>query len=430
MRTQTAVRALGLGSLCVPMLLVLAACAAPVPPAPTGSVDGLVTEAGLFGVAGVVVRAQGRTTITDGDGRFTLEGIAVPYDLSLSQTSGDGWLHVIEGMTDRAPIVDPIGTSALAGPTSTVDVTGALSGAGAWPLPAGRKVVVCVEGLDALVVGCDTVSPGGSNYALTAPLLFASESAARLHALRFVTDADGRPTAYEGYGVADVALEAGVPSVVPLNLGVVPAVDDLEVAFDVPGGSSLAFVLVTVAFGDQGSLPLYQGAVGGSTLTMPVPTLPGARYAVFAGATAAGGGSTAWSVGEDLDVGPIAFGVPPQLLQPVAGAVDVTQAAAFEAVVPGSGPRTFRWTTGAGPDVALTTTRSSVALPDPVAAGLPWPSGAAYTWSVRTHDAATVDGAAANLDTTALSLAIFLGLDLPASGTFAESDTRALTFAP
>ena len=429
MRNQPPVRAQWLDTLVLPFLVFLAACAAPTPPAPTGSVDGIVTEGSLFGVAGVVVRAQGRTTITDGEGRFTLEGIAVPYDLSLSQTSGDGWLHVIEGLTDRAPVVDPFGASSFGTPPPAVDVTGALTGGGAWPLPAGREVIVCVEGLGVLVVGCDMVSTG-SSYALTASFLFATEGAVRLHALRIVRDADGRPTGYEGYGVADAMLEAGVPIAIPLNLGVVPAVDDLEVAFDLPGGSSLGLVLVSLRLGNQGSLPLYQSATGGSTLTMPVPTLPGARYAVFASAAAGGGSSTSWSVAEGLDVGPIAFGVPSQLVQPAGGAVDVAVGTAFEAIVPGSGPRTFRWTTGAGPDFSLTTTRASVTLPDPVAAGFAWPAGTAYDWSVRTHDAATVDDAAASLDSSALSLAIFFGFDLPASGGLTESATRAVTFGP
>ncbi len=428
MRIQNLVRVVRHVFVLSSLAWLLGACAAP--PAPTGPVEGVVTEGGLFGVSGVVVRAQGQTALTDADGRFALEGISAPYDLSLSRAGGDGWLHVIEGLTDRDLVIDPLAPTTLIGAPNTADVSGALSGGGAWPLPAGRRVVVCVEGLDEVVIGCDTVSPGDSAYALTANLLFAGAGTVRLHGLRIVVDGDGRPTGYEGYGSLIVDLEAGVPSVVPLNLGAVPAVDDLEVAFDLPGGATLSGALVVLRLGDRGSILLFEGDVPGNALTLPVPTLVGASYAVFAAAADGAGTSSRWAVVEGLDGGTLEFAVPPQITAPAAGATGVTTSTAFEAVVAGSGPRTFRWTSGSGPDLALTTTRSSVALPDPTAAGFALPAGASYTWSVITHDAATVDAAVATLDPALVYLAIFVGLDLPDSGTYTATDVRSFTLAP
>lgn len=433
MRTQTPVRTTGLVSLGLSIVWFVAACAAPPPsetPTPTGPVDGLVRQGGLFPIAGVIVRAQGQTTLTDADGRFTLEDVAVPYDLSLSQTSGDGWLHVLEGLTDRTPVLDPMGASGFAGGPNAADVSGTLSGGGLWPLPAGRRAVVCVEGIDALVFGCDTLAFGDDTYDLTANMLGTSSGAVRIHGLRIVLDGGGRPIGYEGYGFADASLEAGVPSVVPLNLGVVPAVGDLEVAFDVPGGMAATGALVILRLGDGGSLMVYEGAVVGDALTVAVPLLPGSRYGVFAGVTDGSGTTIRWSVVDDLDGGTLDFAVPPQLTAPVAAATGVTSETAFEAIVAGSVPRTFRWTSVGGPSLALTTTRSSVALPDLASAGFAWPAGAEYTWNVTAYDAPTVDAAAVALDPSLVTLAIFVGLDVPDEGSFANADVRTVTLAP
>jgi hypothetical protein len=333
MHTPRSVRATGLAFLCAALVWFVAACAAPptpTQPTPTGPVEGVVTEGGLFGMAGVVVRAQGQTTLTDGQGRFTLPDVALPYDLSLSQTSGDGWLHVIEGLTDRAPVIDPLAATVSFGSPPSTDISGPLSGGGAWPLPAGRRAVVCVEGLDVVVFGCDTVSFAEASFSLTANLLFEDAATVRLHGLRMVVGGDGRPTGYEGYGFVDVAIEGGVPIVVPLNLGVAPAVGDFEVAFDVPGGASLATVLVMLRLGDAGALFLFQEAVAGDTLTFPVPVMPGARYAVFAVADTGTGSSTSWRIADDPDVGTLDFGIPPQLTAPVNAATDATATTPFE----------------------------------------------------------------------------------------------------
>ena len=428
MRTSMPIRALGFVILSLSLAWLVAACASPT--APTGSVEGQVTKAGVLSVSGVVVRAQGKTTLTDANGRFTLEGIAVPYDLSLSQTSGDGWLHVLEGLTDRTPVIDPLGYAAFVGTPNTSDVSGALSAGGAWPLPAGRKVVVCVSGEDDVVIGCDTVTPGASSYALTATLLTSASSDVRVHALRIVVDVDGRPTGYEGYGSAAATLVAGVPAAVPIALDVVPPVHDLVATFDVPGGATLDGAYVFLRIGAATSLPLFEGVVG-DALTLPVPVLDDARYVVLASVTAAGGDALGWSVADGFDAGTLALAVPPQLLEPAPGATGVTTATAFEVAVAAPSARTFRWRSAPGPDIALTTTRASVTLPDPAAAGFAWPAGVVYQWDVFAYDAATVDGAASTLDRQLLVfLAIFGGVDLPDVGTYATTVARDLTLAP
>jgi hypothetical protein len=432
MRSQTIRRALGSVLLASTLGGLLAACAAPpAPPAATGPVEGLLTKGGLVAVSGVVVRAQGKTTLTDADGRFVLEGITVPYDLSLSQTSGDGGLHVLEGLTDRTPVIDPLALPTPIGPGTTVDVSGALSGgAGAWPLPAGRRVVVCIAGLDAFVFGCDDVTFGQATYALTANLIDASASEVRLHALRMTIDGDGRPTGYEGYGSVAVAVEAGVPSVVPIVLGAAPPVGDLEVAFDVPGGAALAGAAVVLRFGDGGGLPLFEGDVAGTDLSLPVPVLPEIRYGVFAGVDAVGGSSARWAIVDGLDGGTVSFEVPAQLVAPAADATGVTTATPFDVVVASPRARTFLWSSAGGPDVALTTTRTSVTLPDPTAVGIPWPAGAAYTWHVMGYEAASVDAAASALDLQILYLSVYLGADVLDTGAFATTVSRNLTLAP
>lgn len=428
MRTNPSVRALGLAALSSILIWVLAACSGPS--VQTGAVAGRVVKGGLVAVSGVVVRAQGKATLTDADGRFTLEGISVPYDLSLSQSSGDGWLHVLEGLTDRNPVVDPLGYSVTGG-GSAVDVSGVISGGvGGWPLPVGRRVVICVEGVDVTTFGCGSVSPGSSDYTLVANLLSASGGAARLHALRLVVDLAGLPTAYEGYGSVDVVLEAGVPLVAPIALEAPTPVGDLEVAFDVPGGAVLTGASVVLRVGENGSIVLFDDAVVGASLTLPVPVLPGVRYGVFAGIEAGGGRAVRWSVADGLDVGTLGFSVPSQLATPPADAVGVSAATPFEVVVDGPGARSFRWTTPAGPDFAVTTTRTSVTLPDPVSAGFAWPGGATYGWNVFEHDAPSVDDVAGVLDTSFVFLAVYLGLDLPDDGSFSMSSARDVTLAP
>jgi hypothetical protein len=85
--------------------------------------------------------------------------------------------------------------------------------------------------------------------------------------------------------------------------------------------------------------------------------------------------------------------------------------------------------------IALTTTRTTVTIPDPTIGGYPVPAGAAYTWRVLGHGDADADAAAAGgyADYFTLLVALLTGGGPGVDGdrTFAlTGDARGLTFAP
>jgi hypothetical protein len=424
-------RALGPRRFTLPLLLLgvglLVACTRPGPP--TVDVEGRIEGHGLLTVAGIVVQAQGQTTVSDGEGRFALAGLTTPYDLVLSQTGATPWLHAYEGLTTAAPLLDPRRRESGAGSAPEAEVNGSIAGG---PLPAGRRIVICAEGLDVVAFGCTTVEPGEDAYTIDVRWWRPGPALVRLHALRMVVGVDGAPTAYEGAAAVDVPVADGATSVVPLALGVAPATTLVHIDVRPPSGVPFATGLVLARVSAGAALPLATDLVLTGPITMPVPDLPVGGVTLAAYADAPSGGGFAWAQAAAADLPALELPIAPQPLQPANGATGVTAATTFQAAAVAGTVLTYQWWVSGGPKISLTTTRTEVTMPDLTASGLALPAGAALSWTLYGHGSGAVAGAIGDAFPVAFLLGYVGGLhvDLPPPGVLATGPTRSLTLAP
>lgn len=352
----------------------------------SGRVEGVYGEA----LVGVTVASQGTTTSTDGNGDFDLAGLAVPYDLTVIAAVGSGAVHVYEGLTAATPVLVPTFAVGLPVPAP---MEALLSGTvlGGAAVAVDHSVIVCVEGLDREVFGCDRANAGDTTYSIATAWFGPAATQARVHALHVAYEADGTPAGFLGYAAVDVALSDGAVLVTDLAL---EAVADLtfEAAF-VPGiGMTVDGAIGFLRFGPYLTMAVFTTSAVGGGLAVPMPALAGTTFDLYAVATDASGTTHAWAVDQGADAGDLALPVPLQATVPANAAVGVDLTTPFgSAGAPGV--RTYYFT-GTGPQLALTTTRTAVTVPDLVAAGFAFPAGANYQWYVLGHGAADLDAVA------------------------------------
>ena len=412
--------------------LPLVACGAP--PAPPITVAGRVVSIFDLPAPGVTVHVQGKTVVTDAEGRFTLAGITTPYDLLLGQASGDGWWHLIEGLTETEPRLGARWAAIDQGFAAEVDVT--LTGG---PIGPGRTGFPCFEGLDAPAVALmpGFLGEGADAFGLTLAALGQGSVAARLHLLEASLSGEGVPLAYHGHAVAEATLREGVPTAIAVP-PLAPVGSTVASATLVPpGGGQLVLVQLGIELGPLANLTVYQrlnllpGDPLAGTISMPLP-LVGSGFRLMGGAQVGGGVGLAWRVRDGPVLGTLALPVPPQLLLPADGVAEVTAATPFSAVHDAAGPVTFVWEPlAAGPRLARTTSRREVTMPDAAAVGLTLPPAAAYRWTVESHG--PVDLAAATRgspEALRLSLSVHCAPGLTGDGELAQSGRRELTLAP
>ncbi|MDF1522984.1 MAG: hypothetical protein P1P87_09225, partial [Trueperaceae bacterium] len=339
------------------------------------SVAGRVVQ--IFGqpVVAVTAASQGETAFTDANGAFVLDGLSIPYDLALSTAAGSGAVHVFEGLTTTMPVLTPSFALGLGLPTAE---TAALSGdvLGGAAVGVDRIVAVCAEGLDRVVFGCDYANSGDTTYLLDASWFGPTTTDVRIHALHLEFALDHTPAAFLGYETFDVSLSDGDANVRDLALAPVASVL-VEGSLEAAAGMTIASANASVRFGPNLSMLVMQsGAIGGDVALL-MPNIAGATYDVMAIANGPDGTSFAWVVDQAGDFG--ALDVPMPLLQgtPADAAVGVDLTTPFTST--GSDQVRTYFFTGAGPALAVTTSRASVTVPDPALGGFAFPSGAAYS---------------------------------------------------
>jgi len=421
-------------------VLLVAACGGPLP-ATTVTVEGRVQAVAGLPMAGVVVRSQGKTTVTGADGGFTLAGLTTPYAVSLSADAPNPWMHVFDGLTTTEPSLIPYAGYFLpllpAGAYQRTQVYGPVP-ADANPIPASQRLVVCVEGLTFDVLGCATVTSGATSYAFEAVWAVPGNAPVRLHALRMQVDVNGRPTGYLSHATQDLTLTPGVDAVQAAPAGLPIFGIGLQATVGAAGGGTLVGAVVAARVSPRLSLPVFQGPAAGGAVELVVPSFAIDDCSVLALATFPGGSSFAWQVGAVLDGFAVVAPAPPQLLAPPDAATGVTTETGFEAVGGPGGARTFRWSPEVGQDgpvVALTTPDESVTIPDPADVGLPLPAGGAYLWNVIATAVADVDALAQPAFGEFLRFVSLVGEGgggpgFTQDGAYVLRATRAFTLAP
>jgi hypothetical protein len=384
-------------------------------------------------IVGATVSSQGATTFSDASGEFTLSGLALPYDLAVSAALGDGFLHVYEGLTSATPLVRPaLANFMFVAPNFSADVQGTVVGG---PLGAGEVVRVCVEGLAVAVYGCDSISSPAADYTIGAEWFDGPNTAVRLHALHMQVGVDGLPTAYLGYETILLNLTDGGVTLADLDFDPIGSAV-LTGTTTFPAGITDTASIGFARFGPNLSFPVFQDDDVGATFGYLVPVLPNVSYDVLVGATGGPISDTyTWKSGVGLDAGAFVIGTAPQPVAPADGATGVDLTTPFGSTAVG-GARTYLWfPDGAGPLIALTTTRTSVSVPDPAVGGFAFPAGAVYEWGVLNHGDADMVDAAAGGYADFLNITVSFGgiggpgvegnrtVSIPTSG-------RAFTFEP
>lgn len=392
----------------------------------TGRVEGVLGRP----LSGLSVSSQGVSDFTDTNGEFTLDGLAVPYDLATSTAAVNGGLHVFEGMTSATPVVSPFFSILLLSPSSTTTIDGDLLGGAA--LAANEIVVVCLEGVDVIVIGCDRLDAGDTAYAVTATWQAPGDAAVRVHALYFTLGGDGTPAAYQGYDTFETVISGGGPTTQDLTFE--PLAAHAMTATLVPAaGLTVTGTIGYARFGPNLAMPLFQAVGPATDVDVLMPDLPDVTYDLLAVASSAFGSSLAWLRGVGADAGTMTVSAPAELLAPTDGQTGVGLATTFSASTDG-GPQTFYWVpTAAGPQFALTTMRSSVTLPDPALGGFAFPAGADYDWMVAGIGGTDVDDAAVRGITEYYELLAYLdsgGPGVASDGQFSLSDEPGFQFAP
>ncbi|HET8985463.1 MAG TPA: hypothetical protein VFN03_06870 [Trueperaceae bacterium] len=343
------------------------------------SVTGRVVSLYDLPVAGVSVGSQGDTEVTGANGEFELTGLSVPYDVSVWNTAEE-WVHIYEDLTSEELLLAPIPSSAPAGTARSAMVSGNLSG-GVIPVAPNQLVFVCVEGVDGVALGCDTVAPTESSYSVDVQWLGSTTREVRLHALQAERDMNGYPIAYQGYANLAMMLTDTVPTVANLNLGGALATTAVSVEVDSP--VAIAATLGTVQIGAAMALPVMLASSASISHVALMPVIAGATYGFAAAANISQFGWVA-----DVTDGPVTVTVPalPQLVAPADLTTGVTTATNFVASNPTGGPITYVWTADVGDlQIAVTTMSSPHTIPDISGYGLALPPGADFSWQVLGH---------------------------------------------
>lgn len=415
------------------VLLLSPGCGAP--PAPTVTVEGRLVMGPDLPVAGMLVHAQGQLVTSDGDGRFVLNGIATPYTLTVASTGTPPWAHVYEGLTAATPVLAPAipqAPWALPAFYRTARVTGATPNAN--PLPPGQRLEVCVSGVDAVVIGCDTVVAGGASYDLDAVWWVPRDVDVRLHGLLLLVDANDQPTGVLGYGTLPLVLTANATLVQLAPSGPPPTSVPLQGAIAVAGGGVLQSVRVGVRVDGQVIAPLVSGPPTGPSVGFVAPEVDPPELLVVASGTFAAGGGYTWALVDPGAPFTVSLPAPSQQLAPLDGATSVTSATPFTLVGDADRVHQFAWQQAGVPDgltVHLLTRRSSVTLPDLAPVGLAWTAGGTYGWRVSTWSLTNVDDAASlGAQGAGFELLLGYGIGVDGDGWITGSGQRTATLAP
>jgi hypothetical protein len=357
------------------------------------TVDGQVLDLLGNGLTGVQVAIQGTTDTSDADGNFSIGGVAVPYDLATFYAGTQPVAHVFVGMTDADPVLLP-----YAALIATMPPTGTIDGNLSAPVPAGETARVCAAGLSLEVIGCDTVIAGATAYSISASWPAGSSASVRLHALVGEYDADGLPVGYSAYGTADGSVANGGATTIDVTLGGAPSTTTLAASMNRPAGLDPDGITVGARLSDTATLPLFTfaGAVDGFS-GVPVPTLGGVSYGVYAVARSATGASShGWEFG--LGGGTtttIDLPIPPSLIGPADGATGIGVGDTLTIGGGSTGAYTFVLTPLLSElAIGITTMDSSASIPDLSGFGVALPASTAYNWAVIvTPGMATVEDA-------------------------------------
>jgi len=378
-------------------------------------------------VAGVAVRSQGDSAITNADGSFTLTDLSVPYDLAI-WNQADSWVQIYEGLTTADAVFSPIAGFLSPGSPRTATVSGNLTG-GVIPVPANQVVMVCAEGIDGLVIGCDSVAPTESAYSMSVQWLGSATREIRVHALQVERDGAGYPVVYPGHGVATLTVTDTLASVANIDLGA--ALSTTTVDVDVVSPVAIAATIGAVQFGSNLAVPVAMVNSAAVAHEILMPVIADTTY-TFAAAVALE--QFGWQAEVTGSTATVNVPAPLLLSAPADLATNVTLTTDFSVSTSMVGPVTYMWDEDLGDlMVAVTTMAPTANIPDLAPYGLALPAGTDFSWQALGQSGDSVEaGIEGILDYYNFLLMLTQSSPgLKGEGSFAFTATdRAFTTAP
>lgn len=368
---------------------------------PNGGVTviGLVKDLNGEPVGGATVVVRGKSAATSGpDGRFSIAGVSVPYDVA-AVVPEQNLAVVYNGLTRPDPVLVAIYT----GPEKTATIRGNTPPVG---YSSGKATLVIFIGDNA--AGITEASHTTGQYEMTVSWYGSANTySGHVYLLRAVGPDGGSPTGlparYDGYASKPLRVSTGATysgiDFVESEL-TDPPEQTISGTVTLPGDYTLTHRAFALAFARRGISIVEQGPLT-NAFTYTVPVVAGATPAVWAVATSP---SRQWSQYVKLGIGASSNNV----IVPLEAATRLSSPT--DGVTTVGTATSLTWAQGAGagvnvvwlrpddasrPTIYIFTTRAEAKISDLAAYGLALPANAWYAWSVyREFPVASVDDAA------------------------------------
>lgn len=272
-------------------------------------------EGGASSTVAIQIRIGETLTSIDGEGRFTIDDVALPYDLTVGvATGGMGIIDSYPGLTTTEPVVRNLFLTGIGGDRSaTINLT--LGAA----VPPDQQAKICAFGLDGeIFAGCALLSSGNSTGSIDVKWRRAPTRLLKVQAYWYTENADGDLTAIVSSAQGPVfTLEAGETSTIPLTAGPAPATTLAATAFALPDWATAGGEVTMAPLGETGYVALGNADTAGAA----IPTFAGAPSMVQA--MGPDGASIAWRPAGDAS--PMAFPSLPRVTSSTVGATLSTE---------------------------------------------------------------------------------------------------------
>lgn len=341
------------------------------------TITGQVLDTNDQPLAGRTVVQAGRTTTTDANGNFTFTTVAVPYDISIVQTSPKV-ATVYSQLTRTDPMLRDF--AVLTNPSRSTTVGGTLTG-----LSSSGDALTGVSFASPEVSHGDYVNT--NPYALAVAWFGPTSTTGKVHAMQWTVDVNGTLGAILTYGVSSgtVALTSGT-AVSNADVALAPvASQPVTGTIALPSGYTISERSVYVTFSDGATFGVSDDSVSTPGFGVPIPSGVGATAVVTA--TADNGTEQSYAQVSGLAPGTsnvtLTLPSPASPTAPANGATGVDTSTAFVWIPLAGGVQVLALSgQGTDPTYYIVSGGTTVRIPDLSAQGLGLPAARTYDWFV------------------------------------------------
>lgn len=341
------------------------------------TITGQVLDINDQPLAGRTVVQAGRTTTTDANGNFTFTTVAVPYDISIVQTSPKV-ATVYSQLTRTDPKLRDF--SVANNPSRTTTVGGTLTG-----LSSSSGALTGVSFASPEVVHGDFVT--ANPWSLPISWFGPASITGKVHAMQWTVDGNGTLSAILTYGVTSgvVALTSGSP-VSNADVALAPvASQPVTGTIALPSGYTISDRSVYVTFSDGATFGVSGDSVSTPGFGVPIPS--GIEASAIVTATANNGTAQSYAQVSALAPGTsnvtLTLPSPASPTAPANGATGVDTSTAFVWTPLAGGVEVLAMSgQGTDPTYYIASGGTTARIPDLSAQGLGLPAARTYDWFV------------------------------------------------